>query len=340
MATAFDQNALAPYPSPVDVAVTTFSDRLSSGTIVGPPDDWWMDWAVVESSAKLTTIFYIPLHALEMQPWTGHHKYQQGSFVTSRVRRSKFQRGVSADADYIAEKDLAGFKIAPEMLALAGNKNLGIKFGALLTAATSTTDWTGTAFFSPTGSPKRTNPKKVFSTTNTWYNYTVSQAFTSENILSAVKRLQLRRGVDNRLLGFEGTHLIVPQALYEEARLICDVLDIVPLAGPGGADTGGNRSRVFKRLQPVKSLEMRSDLWIVAESTAGMGEHMQPFAVALGGPGGAPSPDTAPPQVEIIVHSTGDEMYKRTNRVAVSLVRREGIALLTPHCFEACQIGA
>jgi len=339
MATDFDYDPTAQFPSPVDQAVNTFSDRLSNAIMTGPPDEWWMDWAVTETEAKLKTTFYIPLNASEMRPWSGHHKYRQGSYVTTVVRRKKWQDGVSADADYIAEKDLVGFKLSPEELARAGNRNLGKQFGALLTAATSTTDWTGSNFFAPTGSPKKIHPKKS-TTFGTWYNYTVSQPFISENILAAVKRLQGRRGIDNNLLGFEGTHLIVPQALFEEARLICEVLDIVPLAGPGGSDTGGNRSRVYKRLQPVKSLEMRSDLWIVAQSTTGMGEHMQPFAVALGGSGEAPEPNKIPPQVEIQVHTTGSEMYKTTNKVAVSLVRREGVALLTPHCFEACQIGA
>lgn len=340
MATDFDQVPEDSFPSPVDIAVTTFSDRLAQGSIVGPPDEWWMDWAVTESNAKLITKFYIPLQAFKMEPWKGHHRYKQGSFVTLSLRRKKTQAGAFADADVIVEKDLAAFKRSPELLALAGNKNLGKLFGALLTSALTTTAWTGAYFFAASGSPHYLNPKQPG--LGTWYNYTVSQPLNEANLLAAIIRLQGRRGVDGDLLGFEGTHLIVPQALYEQAKLICEVLDIVPQPGLGAAaggsssdlNTGGNRSRVYKRLLPVRSLEMPSTMWIVAQSTAGMGDHMQPFGVVLGGQPDVGSEWGNNQQVEIITHTTGSEMYKRTNKVGVSLVRREGVGLITPHCFE------
>jgi hypothetical protein len=194
MSTEFDYVPEDIFPSPVDIAVTTFSDRLAAASFVGPPDEWWMDWAVTETNAKLITTFYIPLQAYTMEPWKGHHRYKQGSFVTTKIRRRKTQAGAFADADQIAEKDLAAFKRAPEMLALAGDKNLGKLFGKLFTSGLTTNDWTGSPFFSPTGAPKYLNPKNPG--LGTWYNYTVSQPLNEANLLAAIIRLQQRRGVD------------------------------------------------------------------------------------------------------------------------------------------------
>ena len=338
MATDFDQVIGDSFPSPVDVAVTTFSDRLAQGSIVGPPDEWFMDWTVTESNAKLRTRFYIPLSSYAMMPWTGHHKYKQGSYKTIDIIRKKYQAGAFADADVIVEKDLAAFKRSPEMLSLAGNKNLGILFGNLLTSATTKTAWPGGFFFALASAPHYINPKEP--SLGTWYNYTVSQTLTEANVNAAIVRLQQRKGIDGKYLGFEGTHLIVPTALQEQANLITNVLQIVPQVGAGGSDTGGNSSRVYKRLQVVVSKEMPSTMWGVAQSTAGMGDHMQPFGMVLGGQPDVGSEWGNNQQVEIITHTTGSEMYKRSNRVGVSLVRREGVGLLTPHAFEFCKTTA
>lgn len=338
MSTSFDQITGDAFPSPVDIAVTTFSDRLAQGSIIGPPDDWWMQWAVTETNAKLTTRFYIPLQSYAMEPWKGHHRYKQGSYKTIDIKRKKWQAGAFADADLVVEKDLVAFKRAPEALAEAGNKNLGIRFGELLTTALSTTAWTGGFFFALAGAPHYINPKETG--LGNWYNYTVSQPLNEANVNAAIVRLQQRKGIDGKYLGFEGTHLIVPTALAETANLITNVLQIVPQVGPGGGDTGGNSSRVYKRLQVVVSKEMPSTMWIVAQDTSGMGDHMQPFGVVLGGQPDVGSEWGNNQQVEIITHTTGSEMYKRSNRVGVSLVRREGVGLITPHAFEAMKTTA
>lgn len=192
------------------------------------------------------------------EEYTGKPSYTKGHMKFIDVAYKQWWRGRTQDYNewqaYGALRGLLKDVQAPASTDAALPARLA---QAALDAGTSTDadkiDFDGLAYF-VTGVDKPFNP---FVPGLGKYRTSFSGSLTDENVRAALDNLYLRRDPSGEPLklwnyGVELWHCL---ELKTTADDICKIADLIPKAGPGGDDTGGNTNTVAKRGIIPKVLE-------------------------------------------------------------------------------------
>jgi hypothetical protein len=290
----FASGNLGPYGTgtPYDGYVTEYVEDTASALMSGPAETWFESWSYSPPNASLQTVELYNAAGLEMEPWKGMPAREELAphakvFALNNIG----QKGSIFDYFKLAPGLPVAWSLAPDALALAMTKKLGIEFGALIERVVATPQATvdpvildvwGYKWAKTNSAPN--NPNNKFKPEfGTYYNMTYQQALNSANVRAAGIRLLGRKGQDGRLLGLDPKYLIVNHVRKKEADEIARKLRFVPVA-TGDATTTyvTGDSATIGEYEVITSLEMPTDTWIVSADPNLVPMKMRPFVVIRG----------------------------------------------------------
>jgi len=248
-----------------NVLLTSYVHTVSGFKIVGPPDTTWEEWTYVLPGDKGERV--VVWYFSQTAKW---HAYDGQMHLTApSPARSKeyvvkqLSTGALADMEKLRRGDVSGqWSAQPSVMADLIEKQPGQEIGKIFADAVANPASVLNAHGDKWLSPDEDIPHNFNDPDMGFYkNLTYDQELTQDNVLAAVERMILRRGTDGRYLKLLPKFLLVPQKYATRADLLMNVLRVVPDRGPGGADTGGNTSKVASMLIPLVSHELPEHLW-------------------------------------------------------------------------------
>lgn len=287
---------LGPYGLPSTDAlngfVTEYVEDAASALMSGPAEVWFENWAYTPPNAALQTVVMYNAAGLEMEPWKGTPAREELAPHAKMYALDRIgQKGSIFDYFKLAPGLPIAWSLAPDALALAMSKKLGIEFGALVERGVATPQATvdltildawGYKWLKTNSAPN--NPNNKFKLDfGTFYNLTYGAALNAANVRAADIRLRARRGQDGRLLGLKPRYLIVNFERGKEADEIARKLKFVPVA-TGDATTTyvTGDSAVVGEYEIIESLEMPRDTFILSADPATVPQKMRPFVLIRG----------------------------------------------------------
>lgn len=364
--------------------------------ILAPPNMWWKGRVLEYPSAKVEMNVPLPVHSPKVRPYLGSAEFDDMSGVFMSVRRYPRQIGTSASVLEVAEFDYKGWSLAPESMAVAignipgddaadlmnGNSTGGPQGTGVLSARASTAWWggiTGAYFASLTGDATKppVNPfnKKILSTATglgTWFNahenFVLTGPTGAQNVIAALKNMQVRPGFDGKPLDFgrSNIELWVPSLAYEDARILTEVMETLAMSGisstveytlTGGSNAGQNvviqgrqENPAYGRAKVIPVPQLRSDMWCLVNPTTLPGTEI--FLRALGGPIGTYETNSLEgamtdaqnndrvPHVMTVVHGEQSPMFYNHQKIGIWNLINEGMALASPYAIEFCYTGS
>lgn len=320
--------------------VLRYAANLNAKPLIAPPSTWFKGLYIDRSGGPITERFYIPVHSFgdgseNGDDFTGSMKFSGTSSVFFDVTRKVKQAGVMESAQKIAEMDFGAFDKTPESLGKWAGKIDQKAFAYLWNNGYSITDWTGVRYWATT-SIKPVCPGRP--ALGKWLGAYANSALNVDNIKRACTNIRSRKGFDGEQLDLEPLYLYCSNANLQTAKDLLVLGNLIPAAGPGGDDTGGNTNTVLGSLLPVMVPRLRDDLWIVGAKPPE--EYLLPFARNAGGSNGSYQANTDPdksgsgvPYIEVIVYDKNDHHYKDHLKMGVSHIVNVGHGLASPHCY-------
>jgi hypothetical protein len=353
--------------------------------IIAPPNMWWKGRVLEYPNAKVEERVPLPVHAPRVRAYQGSAEFDNLSGVFLSVRRTVRQIGTAASVIELGEFDYKGWSLAPESMAIAignipGNDAADLLGGNATTgvaSARNNTSWwggdNGGAAFACLSTdtykipvnpfnPKITNKATGLST---WYNAHENYAITAQNIVSALKNMQVRPGFDGLPLdyGRQNMEMWVPSLNYEETRQLVEVFETLAGSGiisqaevtiQGGSNAGANQvifgqqpNPAFGRVKVIPVPQLRSDMWCLVNPTTMPGSEI--FLRALGGPIGSyevndnaygQQDNDKVPHIWTVVHGEQSPMYYSNQKIGIWNLINEGMALASPYAIEFCYTGS
>lgn len=354
--------------------------------ILAPPNMWWKGRVLEYPSAKVEMNVPLPVHSPKVRPYMGSAEFDNMSGVVMTVRRYPRQIGTAASVLQVSEFDFTGWSLAPESMAigignipgddagdlLGGNSSGGPQGTGVLSARASTNWWqgiTGARFACLSGDatliPVNPFDRKVVNRATGlagWYNAHENMPLTPKNLLALIKNLQVRPGFDGKPLdyGRDALELWVPSLVYEDARIITEVMQLFADSGIASVveytlTTGSNAGQsvvvqgaqtnyAFKRAKVVAVPQLRSDMWCVVNPTTLPGSEI--FLRALGGPIGTYETNSLEgamedaqnndrvPHIMTVVHGEQSPMFYNNQQIGIWNLVNEGMALASPYAIE------
>lgn len=354
--------------SSINQAVIAFNDEVVSGLVAGAEDDWFIPYSYTPPATGLITIVNYPVSGTKMQDWKGTPAREELGSKQKSFGIDIKQMGAHADSFRIRAGDTSHWSQAPDAMYLAARKVLGISLGEIWTDAKANPNnhlnsW-GQPWLQVTPSVNLNNPFKTAAEMGTYYNLTVSTAFTEANILAAAIRLEQRAGTDGRKLGLKAKYLVVPWAKKRQAENLVHKLILVANAA---GTAGGITSTITNEFEVLPSIEMPDNFWGIWADMSGFSAKMKPFVVlrgvgaplgnvavgtgalgavpsAIGGMGGTPNLDgfsnTGLPEYLVEFWGTNSALYETTKKVAVDIFTINSIAVQDGRLMEMCTTDA
>lgn len=279
--------------TPYDGYVTEYVEDATAALMSGPAETWFDQFAYSPPNASLQTVELYNAAGLEMEPWKGLPAREELAPHAKTFALDKIgQKGSIFDYFKLAPGLPIAWSLAPDALALAMTKKLGIEFGQLIELAISTPQATTTVpsvydvwgyKWAKTNSAPN-NPNNKFKLDfGTYYNLTYGAALTGANVRAADIRLRGRRGQDGQLLGLKPRYLIVNFERGKEAEEIAKTLRLVPVpTGDATTTYVTGDSATVGQYEIIESLTMPRDTFIVSADPATVPAKMRPFVVIRG----------------------------------------------------------
>lgn len=354
--------------SSINQAVIAFNDEVVNGLVAGEADEWFIPYSYTPPATGLITIVNYPVSGTKMQEWKGTPAREELGSKQKSYGINIGQIGAHADTFRIRAGDTSHWSQAPDAMYLAARKKLGIELGELWTDAkvnpnNHLNSW-GQPWLQVTPSVNLNNPFKLAADFGTYYNLTVSQAFTEANILATAIRLEQRRGTDGRKLGLKARYLVVP---WGKKRLAENFIKKLILVANAAGTAGGNTSTISQEFEVIASIEMPDNFWGLWADMSGFSAKMRPFTVlrgvgaplgnnkagtgsigsapsAIGGMGGTPNLDafanTGLPEYLVEFWGTNSALYETTKKVAVDIFTINSITEQDGRLMEMCTTDA
>lgn len=348
MPSDFDLYETSPLLNRAEEILLEIESKLEPNWGNAPPQEAWLDGFIYERlGGKPRWRPSYSCNHVEGRSDRGAIEFEKGGYVfgpTISLKRKTYGR--EASIDELALVDFEGWSGAPAEIDHAIAIERARIFARMLNYAHLITDWTGTAFFSPTGSPKPANILKP--KLGTWYNLVPSQSGTARatRIKAQINLLRKVRGLDGEFLGLGERPLYVwsPTEHIEEDTDLLNKLVLVP-GTDGTSSGGGNTSKVFSRAVPIEVRGLRSDALIVSAEPPS--EKLRAFTHLRGAAIGSATSNEDPnnagaglPEFETFVWDSTSEKYKNEGMLGFAKRHRRGYGLRSPHCLNISYDGA
>lgn len=384
-----DFNIFNQFPKKAQHALIGWMAGWRARPIIAPPNMWWKGRVLEYANSKVEERVPLPVHAPKVRPYQGSAEFDDLSGVFMSVRRKPRQIGTRAKVIELAEFDYKGWSLAPDSMAIAIGNIPGNDAGNLLggnaaegvISARANTKWwcgdnNGARFACLSGDANKIpvnpfNPKILSRASGlaTWFNAHENFAIDPDNIIAAIKNLQIRPGFDGMPLdmGRENLEMWVPSLSQEEARILVEVMRTLAKSGWGVdpikidylVDTGGSpqtnqqvvfgnqENPVFGRVKVVPVPQLRSDMWCIVNPTTIPGTEI--FLRALGGSVGsyevndmatAEQDNDKVPHIWTVVHGEQSPMFYNHQSIGIWNLVNEGMDLASPYAIEFCYTGS
>jgi hypothetical protein len=281
---------------------------------------WHLDWILSRPNSKRKLRIPVPIHGLQVRPWKGKTQFDQKSRRWITVTSTIGFVGVQDDADTIEDyEDINGFESAPQDVVDAIDNYDLEQCADLFNNGHTLLDYTGKPFFALASDNARMAPGKRRAKKRV--NRITSGALDDTTIKGAIDLLLAMERPDGRNLGFTGTHLLAPTPLFEQAKRICEVYQIV--ANVGAGVTGGITSGTFGRLKAVHVPQLSATRYIVAQQH----KRLKPIVVT-----------TRPGDLEPVMDLKDSAIYKSQRKLRVGMFVKRGYGLFVPHVAVAVDL--
>lgn len=243
------------------------------------------------SATGLLTVMPYNAETSEQRPYYGKEEWRSTTPPFLRTYRSHIMTdGFSEDMLRLITGDISGFANTPQILASAAGRRPTREIRALLEWAVANLplalDRFGQRWLADAGNPNKANPKDQSATPLTWYNYAPATPLTVANVDAAVRNMMIRPNVHGLSMMLEPAELHVPRIKQWEQEQYFHIASLVPLAGPGGGDTGGNTNtyQAVKKLRVVPHRWLPDNHWFISPDLSKYKERDAPI-IWLGGIG-------------------------------------------------------
>lgn len=250
-----------------DVGVTSMLGQGVDGFDLLTPLCW------VRSAKGLTTRIPYNVEISTQQPFYGQTKSRRVSPPIWKSYKSHIKHDAfDEDVLVLATGDVAGFRNGYIALAEGARRRPGEDWRSLLNYAianpTLITNQFGQRFFADSINQNESNYKAPNG--KTYYNYAAATPLTMANVEAAMINMETRPNAYGEFMGLQAAELHVPYNSAWVAQKEFEIAALIPLAGPGGGDTGGNTNSfvVKRKLRVVPEVYLPTTDWFLTPDLA------------------------------------------------------------------------
>lgn len=294
-------------------ALTEFATDMARA-LASQPVPWARQFGISRQSSALRTRWPIPLSTANYKELNGDKRLRSLAFATAELIPKTWQDGFAELKTVVEAPDFFGWGEEPANMAAAATALPNtIIAGQLAAGETATgTEWDGVAFFS------NAHPVNKFkSGFGTYDNLYASKPIGASSISDAKAHFRSLKGANGENLGLRMTHMLVPNALAEEAEEFVK-RDLI-IESNGSNDFGTVRNHHMGTVQVIVGSELTEDnYW---------------YPLALNKPGLSPWVVQDQGAPETIILGEQSALYENEKKVGIESVLRGNGLLLMPQCI-------